>query len=207
SDNARAGDRPRREEDEDTIGDARLERPALHLVERVRADAHREDECEDRPAEDPPMHVRRDGGAERGVREMPQGVRGMEKRDVVAPSARTQRVEGGTDLGAHERTPHMTTPPPRPRRRVCTSRSPASRHSCSSDTRAWTSRMLGPRKPPTSRQPGETIAPASGRPTRTYSSHSIRQIPRGTSNSSIATTPPGRTTRGSSCIVASGSST
>ena len=62
--------------------------------------------------------------------------------------------------------------------------------------------MLGPRKRPTSCHARRDQPPAPGSPTRTYSSQSGRQIPRGTPNSSIAIVPPGRTTRASSRSVA-----
>ena len=51
--------------------------------------------------------------------------------------------------------------------------------------------MLGPRKSPTSAQPGEIALPARGRPTRTYSSHHGRHTPCGTANSRPAIVPPG----------------
>src|SRR5881394_966236 len=67
--------------------------------------------------------------------------------------------------------------------------------------------MLGPRKVPTRRQPGEITPPATGRSRRTCSSQSRRQSPRGSANSRDATVAPGRTTRASSRKVAAGSST
>ena len=50
--------------------------------------------------------------------------------------------------------------------------------------------MLGPRKEPISRQPGEISIPAVGRPIRTQSSHAARATPRGRPNSSIAIVLP-----------------
>jgi len=55
--------------------------------------------------------------------------------------------------------------------------------------------------------PGEIALPASGRPTRTYSSHHGRHTPCGTANSRPAIVPPGRTTRASSRSVVGGSET
>ena len=66
--------------------------------------------------------------------------------------------------------------------------------------------MLGPRKEPTSRQPGEISMPAVSRPIRTQSSHAARATPRGRPNSSIEIVPPGRTTHASSPRVAAGRS-
>ena len=92
----------------------------LQLVERVRPDAHRERERERRPAEQRPVHPRRERRADRDVREMPERVRRMEERDVVAPAARTQRVERRPrPCRGHARRPQTTMPPPTLSRRAC----------------------------------------------------------------------------------------
>ena len=138
-------------------GDAGLQRPAAQLVEGVRADPHRERERERRPAQQRPVHARRERGPDRDVREVPERVRRMEERDVVAPAARTERVERGPrPRRGHARVPQTTIPPPTLSRRASTSTRPASRHASSrrgSGQSCQKSRMLGPRKRPTPPQP------------------------------------------------------
>ena len=80
---------------------------ALQLVERVRSDADREEERGERDQEPVDLEVRREGGSDRDVREMPQRVRRMQQRQVVAPAARLQRIERRPAL-AHERRPQVT---------------------------------------------------------------------------------------------------
>ena len=80
---------------------------ALQLVERVRSDADREEERGQRDQEPLDLEVRRQGRSDRDVGEMPERVRRMEQRQVVAPAARLQRVER-RPARAHERRPQVT---------------------------------------------------------------------------------------------------
>ena len=91
---------------------------ALELVQRVRADAEGEEEGRDREAEDPEVEPRREPRADRDVREVPQRVRRVEQRHVVAPAARGERVERGPRAVRHVFRPQTTMPPPRLRRRA-----------------------------------------------------------------------------------------
>ena len=108
----------------------------MQLVERVRPDADGERERDDDRAEPAPGDRRREASADHDVREVPGGVREVEERDVVTPASRRERVEGRPHasgrlrpaLRAHDLAPHITTPPPRLRRRTSTSCRPASRH-------------------------------------------------------------------------------
>ena len=129
----RAGrrDREDRERDENGPGDPGAKRPSVQLVERVRADAHGEQERERRPAEQAPFQLRRERRADRDIGEVPERVRRVEQRHVVAPAAGRERVERGPRAAAHARRPHTTTPPPRLRRCAWMSRRPASRQSSS----------------------------------------------------------------------------
>ena len=73
----------------------------------VRPDSDREEERGERDQQTVDLEVRREGGSDRDVREMPQRVRRMEERQVVPPAARLQRVERRPAL-AHERRPQVT---------------------------------------------------------------------------------------------------
>ena len=122
-----------RERDESCGRDARPQRPAVQFVERVRGDPHREEERRDSPHHAVRVEVRREGGAHRDVREVPERVRRVEQRDVVAPAASAERVPGGPYFFLR---PHVTIPPPSESRFARTSSMPASRQ-------AWSSRGTG----------------------------------------------------------------
>ena len=79
----------------------------VQLVERVRSDSDREEERGERDEQPVDLEVRGERGSDRDVREMPQRVRRMEQRQVVAPAARLQRVER-RPARAHERRPQVT---------------------------------------------------------------------------------------------------
>ena len=168
-DRGSGGDGDTRKRREAALGNVCLQRPASELVEGVRSDSHREKEGEQRPPEQARTELRRERGPDHDVGQMPQRVRRMEQRDVVAPTTRPQCVERRARV-VHARAPHMTKPPPRLRRFVCTSLIPASLHarsSLSSGHRAANSRMLWPRKLPTRAQPGEITRPVAGSTSRT----------------------------------------
>ena len=57
------------------------------------------------------LQLRRERGADRDVRQMPERVRRVQERDVVAPAAALERVEGRARLSAHD------VPRPRAHRR------------------------------------------------------------------------------------------
>ncbi len=131
-DGARSGDRDGCEPHEHRARDARAQRPPPKLVQGVGADPDREPESGDRGAKPPPGHDRGEAAADHHVREVPGRVRRMQQRHVVAPAAGLERVPGRSrGRRAHLRDPHMTTPPPRLRRRTSTSTMPAARQSSS----------------------------------------------------------------------------
>ena len=103
-----AADRTDGEGDEHPRRDPRPQRTPGQLVQRVRADAHREEERDEGQTHDAGVEMRGDRGADRDVREMPQRVRRVQQRDVVAPAAALQRVERRPYL----LRPHVTSPPP-----------------------------------------------------------------------------------------------
>jgi len=74
------------------------------------------------------VEVRGERRADRDVREVPQRVRRVQQRHVVAPAAALERVERGPYL-LH---PHVTMPPPRLSRFVRTSVTPAARQAATS---------------------------------------------------------------------------
>src|SRR6266576_2601295 len=138
-DDARACERGDGERDERRLADARLERTSVQLVESVRRDAHAEEEREQTEAEHRVLEVRSQRGADCNVREVPQGVRRVKQRHVVAPPARRECIEGGTGGAGHARRPQVTIPPPRLSRRDVTPPIPAPCQSwsrCSSGQRA-----------------------------------------------------------------------
>ena len=160
-----------------------------------------------------PGRLRSERGADRDVAQVPDGVRRMQERDVLAQAAGRERVERGPSAGAlgHRRRPQTTIPPPRLRRRCCTSSTPAARQrpsNCSIwvslpelvDARPEEVAHLAPAsrdQPPGERQPDARVrAPErSGKP-----------VARNT-ELEPGDRPPGRTTRDSSDSVAPGSST
>ena len=93
-------DRDDRQRDEHPGRDARPQRPSVELVERVRADAHREREREHGEPERPPGDDGREAAADDDVREVPGRVRRVQQRDVVAPAAAPERVERGAPGGS-----------------------------------------------------------------------------------------------------------
>ena len=98
----------RSESDQDAIGDLRLQRMAVELVECVGSDADSEKERSERNEETRRFEVRGETCPDRDIREMPEGVRRMEERHVIAPAARRERVESRTGLGLHARRPQIT---------------------------------------------------------------------------------------------------
>src|ERR1700675_1571210 len=80
------------------------------------ADAHPEEKRKEGEAEHVALEVGSKPCSDRDVREMPERVRRMQQRDVVAPSPWRERVEGGTGGAGHVRRPQVTIPPPRLRR-------------------------------------------------------------------------------------------
>ena len=89
-----ARDRDDGERDEQRARDPRPERPAVQLVERVRADTDREEEGGQRGEEPVPGEGRGERGADGDVAQVPRRVGRVEERDVVAPASRRERVEG-----------------------------------------------------------------------------------------------------------------
>ena len=131
ADSRRRGERRGRERHEHIRADPCLQRSPAQLVERVRRDAHPEEERQQRQPEDARPPTRGDRCADGDVREMPCRVRRVQQRDVVTPAAGCKRVERGTRRFVHARRPHVTMPPPRLSRLERTSRIPASYQSSS----------------------------------------------------------------------------
>ena len=100
-------DRDGAQPDERAVGDPRLQRVPFQLVERVRSDSDREEKRGERDQQPVDLEVRREGGSDHDVREMPQRVRRMQQRQVVAPAARLERIER-RPARAHERRPQVT---------------------------------------------------------------------------------------------------
>src|SRR6476646_1562114 len=121
------------EHDECPCRDPGRERSAVELVERMRADAHAEEEREECESEHSGSPLRSQRRADCDVRQMPQRVRRVQKRDVVAPPTRREGIEGRSDVApGHARRPQVTIPPPRLRRCELTSAIPAVRQSSTS---------------------------------------------------------------------------
>ena len=193
-------------------GDPRLQRPAA-AARRARA-RRRPSRARTASVVQPSSgqsHVRRERRADRDVREVPERVRRMQQRHVVAPAARPQGVE----RGPRPRVAHSRVPRRRCRRRrsaaaTRTSAMPASRHASSSAAQRPALPEVADARP----EEAPDLAPA-GRDERARGRQpdADPQLPerppdpRGRPNSSIATSPPGRTTRASSRSVAAGSST
>ena len=169
-DRDRGGEGRGGEPDEHAARDLRAQRAAVQLVECVGADAEGEQERREPPEQavglgppepEPPRSPRR-----RGARACRAG--GAASRSRASRPVRAHRKPAAARRSF--RRPHTTTPPPRLSRRARMSASPASDHSSSwrsSGRRASRSRMLGPRKRPTSCQPGESRRPAVGSTIRT----------------------------------------
>src|SRR4051812_37676949 len=106
----------------------------------MRADAHGEEEGEQRPTETPQREPRRKGGADGDVGKVPCRVRRMKQRDPVADAAGagTEGVEGRTagHVGHHGPAfvPHITKPPP-----TLISRQPTPWKPACSQARTWSS--------------------------------------------------------------------
>ena len=124
----RSGDRHRRQGDQRAARDSRLQRPPHQFVEGVRADPDSEEEGAEQQPELRPVEPGGDRGSDRDIAQVPDRVRRVEERDVVAPSAGAQGVEGRPRLGGHALRPQITMPPPRLSRRTRMSSTPASRH-------------------------------------------------------------------------------
>src|SRR5205807_1025051 len=65
--------------------DPRAKRTALELVERMRRDADAQKESKECACDDPSIGRRRQRRTEQDIREMPQRVRRMQERPVIAP--------------------------------------------------------------------------------------------------------------------------
>ena len=102
-----ASDRDHAQPDQGTVGDPGLQRVAFQLVEGMRSDADGEEEGRERDQKPVGLEMRRQGGANRDVREVPERVRRVEQRQVVPPTARLQCVEGRAAL-AQARRPQTT---------------------------------------------------------------------------------------------------
>src|SRR5207302_9103368 len=113
------------------FGEPRRQRAALPLVERVGAEPESEEERGSGGSEPVGVEVGRQRGADRDIAQVPRRVGRVQKRQVVAPAARREGVEGGPRLG-HRRRPQTTTQPPRLSPRAATSSNPASRKALSS---------------------------------------------------------------------------
>ena len=87
-------ERARRERDQHPGRDPRVQRAAVQLVERMRADPEPEEEGEDGEPEPPGRHVRRETGADDDIAQVPERVRQVQQGHVVAPAAGGERVEG-----------------------------------------------------------------------------------------------------------------
>ena len=90
-DDGETDERPRR--------DPGAERSPAKLVERVRADPHREREREHREAQTTPRDADGEATAHDHVGEVPRRVGKVEQRHVVAPTPWLERVEGGSARG------------------------------------------------------------------------------------------------------------
>ena len=178
----------------------------------MRADPHRERERQDREAQPAPGDTRApDTPRRRRTRDATRCTGGgAASRSRASRRARARRrpVARRPPVCRYgpSRRPQTTKPPPRLSRRERTSRdagpAPESEQLGLGIPRRGTNGSSRRETDPTSCQPGEISRPASGRPTSTHGFQGGRQMPRGSPNSSIATVPPGRTTRASSASVA-----
>ena len=152
------------------VADARPERPAPQLVQRVRGDAHAQEEPGERQDQVVAGEDDRGHGAERHVRQVPRRVRRVQQRPPVAPAAGRQRVERRA-LGVSPRSSSAISCP-RPRRPSRSSSAAHARRRCRPRATApaarraaaarRTSRMFGPRKRPTSPHAGDAARPIAG---------------------------------------------
>ena len=153
--------------------------------------AHREEERGDPPHHAVGVEVRREGGADRDVRQVPERVRRVQKRDVVAPAAPHERVPGGPYFSCvpMSRSRRRARAAWRARPRSLRRATPRGAAAAATPRSGPGSTGRGTSRPRASRAP--ISRPAPGSPARTHSSHGGRQTPRGTPNSSPAITPPG----------------
>src|SRR5207245_3146685 len=104
------------------------QRPAAQLVEDMRADADGEKEGGEGQPQPPRAPLGRERGSDYHIAQVPERVRRVEERDVVAPAAARERVERRPCSRTHVSTcfrPQITMAPPTPRRRCRTSSMPA----------------------------------------------------------------------------------
>ena len=87
------------ESDQAAVGEPGPQRPAVELVERVGADADREEEGGDRRRQPAGVDLRRRRGPDRDVADVPERVGRVQDRDQVPPAAGAQGVEGGAGAG------------------------------------------------------------------------------------------------------------
>ena len=146
-------------------------------------------------------------GADRDVRQMPERVRRVEKRDVVAPAAAAERVPGGLTFFLR---PHVTIPPPRESRLARTSSMPA-----------VAPRLEEPRQRPLcvvipdrrAEERADLVPAVADQPSRARKPGANPQLPRrspeprGDAELEPRHHASGRTTRASSRSVVAGSST
>ena len=111
--------------DEHTVRYRRPQRPAPELVERVRRQAHAEEEPEQAQSEPVQVQLRRGRRPERDVGEVPDGVGRVQEGPPVAPTSRCERVERRPVLGHDDFTPQSTTADPNRNDLVRTWRIPA----------------------------------------------------------------------------------
>ena len=157
-DRGRGGDRSDRERPERSVQDPGPKRPAVKLVEGACADCHRQRERGERSEHSASTKTATPASSDGDVERCHSRVRRMQQRLVIARAAARQRVERGSRSVAQAPLPHTTTPPPRLRPARLASPSPAARKSASDLVLRPKPRMLGPRKHPTSCQPGEIRA-------------------------------------------------
>src|SRR5207253_1387042 len=92
SDSDGARERATGESPEHAVRNPRAERPVVKLVERVRADPETEKERDEAGTEPQRAPVGGERGADHDIAEVPERVRGVQERDVVAPAARPECV-------------------------------------------------------------------------------------------------------------------
>ena len=100
-----ATERERAERNEYARRDLCTERSALKFVERMRGDAHRQKERKESAGHHARIGHRSQSGPEQHVREVPQRVRRVQQRPVIADPTGTQGVERGTARNRRHRGP------------------------------------------------------------------------------------------------------
>ena len=175
----------------------------VQLVERVRADADREEERGERGAEPRPGERRRERGADRDIAQVPERVRRVEERDVVAPAARRKRVERRPRLASLTRAVPRSRPAAEAQPATRTSSTPASRQSAELPVERQSRVEVADARP---EEPSHLVparpdgGPRNGQPDADVQlpGRARQSAARAAPNSRVATVPPGRTTRASS---------